>query len=137
MLGHTRPLFCLLLLALLLPARISRAENVFYHAQNNTDLKSVTVPPGTAKMSVMRDGFAAAGDGGAALYTFNGSANCPSADDGAQVQPGSGTGCWYATLDGLVDVRVWGVPMDGSTNARPALQAAIRVHFQLRRQREH
>ncbi len=60
--------------------------------------------PSTA---VTRDGFAAAGDGGAATYVYSASA-CTQADSGAHVTAATG-GCWTIQPPTTgVDIRVWG-----------------------------
>lgn len=85
----------------------------------NAALKALLLP----YSRISRDGFAAAGDGGAVDYTWSPS-NCTAADDGAQVQPTGRAGCWIADLSGgAADVRVWGAQPGQQIDA--ALRAAI------------
>ena len=103
------------------PNLLTGAGNVELAVANNTALKALA---GTTVASVRRNGFATAGDGGAARYVWNAS-NCVTADDGAQVQP-SGTGCWIADFSGAVPTpKVWGAVGDGTTNDTTKVQAAI------------
>ncbi len=47
-------------------------------------------------------------------------------DNGSQVKPNSGGGCWIADLSGEADVRVWGaVPNAAGTDNKVPLQAAL------------
>jgi hypothetical protein len=92
------------------------------HVATNSALKGLTagVVP-----TVIRDGYASAGDGGAAYYVWSGS-NCSNADNGAQVSPNVGTGCWIAEFTGYPDIRVWGaIPSQGSSvDVGPNVRAA-------------
>ncbi len=98
------------------------------HVSNNTSLKALT---GGSVPIVIRDGYTTAGDGGAARYTWSAS-NCSLAagagDNGSQVQPGAGGGCWIAdfTQSGNIDIRVWGAfPNQGSSiDNGPSIRAA-------------
>jgi hypothetical protein len=72
---------------------------------NNTALKALS---SNAAPAVLRRGFNTPGDGGGALYHWS-SVNCPVPDNGAQVQPNVGVGCWIADISsGPVNAMVWG-----------------------------
>ena len=71
--------------------------------------------PGQNYTTVVRDGFYAPGDGGAATYIWSSSPctlNSSNGDNGTQVKPTGVTGCW--NIQGVVptDVRVWGAHCD-------------------------
>lgn len=78
--------------------------------------------------TVVRGGWAAPGDGGAATYVWSASAcslNAGAGDGGSQA-PAAGGGCW--TLDpghADSDVRVWGAVCDKSTDDTAAFNAAV------------
>lgn len=89
---------------------------------NNTELKARSGKPGD---SVTRLGFGTPGDGGLALYRWS-DGNCPSPDDGAQVQPGV-AGCWTADFAGvLAQIQVWGGMADDGVDDAPAIVAATK-----------
>ncbi|MGX7706304.1 hypothetical protein [Methylobacterium sp. Gmos1] len=98
---------------------------------NTTDLRAVTLPFGR----MVREGYAAPGDGGQASYTFSSapcSLNSGSGDGGSQV-PRTAGGCWLADLNsqGPVSVNLWGAIADSSgktgvgTDVASRLQAAL------------
>jgi hypothetical protein len=93
----------------------------------NVRLKALSVP--RAGTQIYRQGFAAAGDGGGVLYTYsstNCSLNSRAGDNGSQVAPKRGGGCWNLSPSGApVDLRVWGVQFDGSTDNSTTLAAAF------------
>jgi hypothetical protein len=67
--------------------------------------------PGQSKY-VYRQGFTSLGDGGQSGYTWS-PLPCPlgaagAGDNGAQVKPTTGTGCWLADLHYPLDPRLWG-----------------------------
>ena len=98
------------------------------HVATNAGLVAVSQTP-IAQASIVRDGFFAAGDGGQAVYNWSASAcslNSGAGDNGSQVAPSSGTGCWLLAASGAVDLRVWGLVADdaGYDNA-PAVRAAL------------
>lgn len=96
------------------------------HAATNAALKALAAG---AYATVTRDGFATAGDGGGAVYNWSSSAcslNSGAGDNGYQVQPNSGTGCWIASFPATgADVRAWGAVADGVTDAGPAINTAL------------
>lgn len=66
-----------------------------------------------------RTGFAIPGDGGAATYVWNASAcslNDGAGDNGYQVVPTTGGGCWTLVVPSVIDARVWGCALDGVTD---------------------
>jgi hypothetical protein len=76
----------------------------------------------------MRQGFYAAGDGGAAIYKYLSTPctlNSGNGDNGSQVKAPDG-GCWVGELGlpGGVNVQVWGAKGDGSTGDGAAINAA-------------
>jgi len=97
------------------------------YVATNTVLKALT---GGAYTRVYRDGFAAAGDGGAETYTWSAS-NCSisagAGDNGYQVAPNSGGGCWVGDQPaGGLDARVWGLFTANAAGANnTAMQAAV------------
>src|SRR4051794_21700708 len=89
---------------------------------NNAALKNVQ---GNVGKHLMRLGFRAPGDGGAATYNWS-AGSCTAPDDGAQIQPRSGTGCWIADISAVRPVpEVWGAVGDGATNDAAAINAAL------------
>ncbi len=77
--------------------------------------------------SIVRQGFAAAGDGGAATYIWSSSRcslNAGGGDNGAQIAPATGTGCWIIQPSLSTDIRVWGAKADDATDIGPSVQAA-------------
>ena len=90
---------------------------------SNSALKALTagVVP-----TVYRAGFTTAGDGGAMTYNWSSTAcSISGGDNGSQVAPNSGTGCWLASLGAEIDVRVFGAVCNGSTNDSTAFQNAL------------
>lgn len=93
---------------------------------NNTALKGLSVS--AAGTTVYREGFASAGDGGAAFYIFSTplcSLNGGNGDNGGQVQPQSGIGCWNIAPQGSFDARIWGAVGNGATGTSASIQAAL------------
>lgn len=91
---------------------------------NNNALKALPIP--VAGTVAYRAGFYSAGDGGGATYTFA-ATNCSisGGDNGSQVQPTIGTGCWIASFNNTqASAAVWGVSTSVSDNSA-ALQAAV------------
>jgi hypothetical protein len=93
----------------------------------NAALQAITAP--AAGTEVFRAGFYAAGDGGKANYTFSTSAcslNAGAGDNGSQVAPTAGSGCWLVQVPPTgLSFKVWGAKMDGATNDAAADQAAL------------
>lgn len=73
--------------------------------------------------SVVRDGFAAPGDGPAIRYD-HGAASCPHPDGGAQIAASAG-GCWVADLPRELDPRIWGADASGERDSTAPIQAAM------------
>src|SRR5690348_6681729 len=89
---------------------------------NNAALKNVQ---GNFSKHLRRLGFRAPGDGGAATYDWS-AANCTAPDDGAQIQPSSGSGCWIADFSAARPVpEVWGAVGDGATDDAAAINTAL------------
>src|ERR1700677_959537 len=92
---------------------------------SNAALQAVPVTGVAVGMTITRLGFFTQGDGGRMVYTLSGS-NCSSADNGAQVQSSTGTGCWTAVLPPTgVTPQVWGAVGNGTTDDHLQVQAAI------------
>jgi hypothetical protein len=101
--------------------------SVGLNVKNNTELaalKSTTVPSGA---SVIRLGYAAAGDSPPISYAaYSGACtlNSGAGDGGAQV-PSSDGKCWVATFpDSGIDLRWYGASTSSANNA-PAINAAL------------
>ena len=94
------------------------------HAANNTAL--LQAPASAARL--FRDGYATAGDGGGAVYTWNAAAcslNSGAGDNGAQV-PALGGGCWLVDFQGApANVLVWGADRTGASDTTATVQAAV------------
>ncbi len=74
---------------------------------------------------VFRAGFRFAGDGGAATYNYI-STTCTVPDDGAEVLPTSGVGCWIADLGSIRPTpMIWGCYGDASSDDTACLQSAF------------
>ena len=100
------------------------------HISNLAALKAYHVATGAA---VTRDGYAAANDAGAPVTYFWGSSACPlnagAGDNGWQVQPNSGGGCWTAALPTSgADIRIWGATTGAGADA--AVLAAVNAASQ-------
>lgn len=95
--------------------------NTGIYVANNTELKGLR---GVAGQTVVRAGFASPGDGGGATYTWDAAA-CTNADDGYEVAPTAGGGCFtvHVPPKGL-SVKVWGATGDNATDDAPAFRAA-------------
>ena len=98
------------------------------HVANNAALQALT----DTSLPVERDGFAAAGDGGQARYSYS-PAGCPvsGGDGGTQVPAGVG-GCWLADrLDRLTPKLFGGLPgtADSAVAFRAELAAALRLNL--------
>lgn len=91
---------------------------------NNTALSALA---STYATSVVRLGFAAAGDAPAVTYTPSGSAcslNAGAGDGGSQIPTADGK-CWVANTIQTVDPRIWGAKEDCATDDTAAIQAAV------------
>jgi hypothetical protein len=94
---------------------------------SNSALKALAAG---AYTTVYRAGFYLPGDGGGAFYTWSSSAcslNAGAGDNGLQVAPNTGTGCWIANFNGVSTLisTVWGTKGDGATNDSTAAQNAL------------
>lgn len=92
---------------------------------SNADLKAFAVQEG----AVIRLGYTTAGDGGLALYNWS-SSPCSIAsgagDNGAQVDPTDGVGCWVADFTGTKPTpKIWGAAGDGVADDTAEVQAAM------------
>lgn len=92
-----------------------------FHVANNTALQALSTASYT---SVIRDGYAAAGDAPPVEYTASGSA-CSlgsGAGDGGYQIPSANSKCWIATFpNGVADFRTWGADPTGSSDAQALL----------------
>lgn len=134
------PLLLLILADIWQPMAASGQSLNLFRADNNAILRTLnlaslpacpnssqTAPPSALKTcAVMRDGFHRAGDGGAAVYYWSASAcSISGGDNGSQVAPDNGVGCWLADMSQPMDVRVWGAECNGTANDSVALNAAV------------
>ena len=109
---------------------LSGDANAFTHVANLTALKAwpTTVSP------VFRDGYTTAGDAGEPTAYYWSASACSLAagagDNGAQVKPNIGSGCWNAAFPTAgVDVRNWGavpVSVNPSFDSSAAFIAAAK-----------
>jgi hypothetical protein len=106
------------------------AQPTARQVESNAALKALTAGP---HGFVERLGFRFAGDGGDALYTWSNAAcslNAGAGDDGLQVKPTTGVGCWSAAIAGkAVTPLLWGA-VGSATSPSPtadtsAMKAAI------------
>lgn len=89
-----------------------------------------------ASVAMQRLGYSAPGDGGAMLYNWSWS-KCSlesgAGDNGAQVAPSRGTGCWLADFSIVpATPKIWGAKCDGSTDDTAAFRAMVawvNMHF--------
>jgi hypothetical protein len=90
---------------------------------------ALQVAIGGSASTVYRGGFFAAGDGGASFYQWSTSAcslNSGSGDNGSQVAPATGVGCWIAEKPtGPWDVRIFGADATGANDSTVALNACL------------
>lgn len=99
------------------------------HVANNVALKNHTVV-GLSTTSVLdRDGFSAPNDGGAMRYRWS-TTPCSLAsgagDNGSQVAPNSGGGCWLAGfLSPGPDIRQFGADPTGTSDSTAAANACL------------
>jgi hypothetical protein len=99
----------------------------FSTVPSNAALKAIAAPPTGAV--VYRAGFYLAGDGGAATYAYSTSGcsiNTGAGDNGSQVQPTIGGGCWNKQPQSATDLRVWGATQ--SADMAPYVQAAYNAN---------
>jgi hypothetical protein len=91
------------------------------YTATNATLKALT---GGSFSIIVRDGFAAAGDGGAATYTWNAASTCTD-DGGSCIQPNTGTGRWLIVAQPSYDIRIFGADATGAVDATAKIQAAV------------
>jgi hypothetical protein len=103
---------------------------------SNASLKALT--GSVAGNQIDRQGFSSAGDGGGATYIFSSSScslNSGAGDNGSQVKPTSGGGCWIASFTDPPNAKVYGAVCNSSgtpgsgTNDIAAFQAADLAGF--------
>jgi len=101
------------------------AQTTLLHVSNNSALAATPISTATR---VMRDGFYAAGDGGAAIYTASASACSPSADNGVRVSASGG--CWLMDTKAIQpNILQWGAKADDSTDVGPYIQLAYNANI--------
>lgn len=106
----------------------SMTQSYALRVPNLSSLRSLT---GMAANDVFyREGFFTPGDGGQAAYSFSTSSctiNSGGGDNGFQVAPSSGGGCWNLNMPvvGGVSVAVWGAFGGFSGDSGPAIEAAL------------
>lgn len=86
---------------------------------------ALTALASTYAGSIVRDGYYAAGDSPAVLYTASGSAcslNAGAGDGGSQVQSSDGK-CWIAAFGSEIDARAFGVLTSAIDNVAPLVKA--------------
>lgn len=102
--------------------------NRLTHVANNTALQSITTTIIGAFTTIHRDGYSAAGDGGAMSYSWSSSActlNSGAGDGGSQV-PASGGGCWnWIPPASGVTAMVFGAGGAGTTDDTTKVQNTI------------
>ena len=83
--------------------------NVLIHVATNSALKALPTLLNTTSTVIARDGFNSAGDGGAGVYYWS-TSNCSisNGDNGSQVQPSVGTGCWLLFPNTITRPRMFG-----------------------------
>ena len=99
---------------------LTPASSALTHVPNNNVLKAVAVG---ATSIVQRDGFYTPGDGGKATYIWS-NTPCPLPDNGAQVAPNVGTGCWLISKETPLLPEIWGAYGNDINDDNAALAAA-------------
>jgi hypothetical protein len=92
----------------------------------NAALKAISAGAAPYNSFMFRAGYYAAGDGGDALYVWNGASTC--ADDGGScIVPSSApsTGRWLLNQNGAPSIKVFGGVCDGNTNDVVFFNAAL------------
>lgn len=91
--------------------------NIMVKVANNAALKALTAGKYT---TVFRAGYSAAGDGGAAVYNWSAAAcSISGGDNGSQVAPSSGTGCWVADFSAAPpSYMVWDCTLSSPTSTQ-------------------
>jgi hypothetical protein len=94
-------------------------------------LAALKATPVTQHKYIQRLGFNAPGDGGAASYTSSTSScslNSGNGDNGSQVKPNVGSGCWLANFpNGQANILVFGADPTGVADSMPAIRAATSI----------
>ena len=126
---------CILIAAIIALALAQYYPSPFFNiikggvATSNNALAALSVASLWKGTSVSRSGFRTAGDGGAAVYTWSSSAcslNSGAGDNGSQVKPNAGIGCWIANFAGTQPTPLaWGAVGNGTTDDTIAVQAAL------------
>lgn len=106
---------------------IDMAVSEALRVPNLAGLKSLTAM--AANDVFYREGYTTPGDGGQATYAFSTSSctiNAGAGDNGAQVAPASGGGCWIVNAPASgISVMVWGAIADGVTDQTARFNAAL------------
>ena len=95
----------------------ANTQNRLSHVANNTALAAWA----NTAFPVERDGFATAGDGGRARYTWSSTA-CTAADGGSQITATAG-GCWNIAKNELLNDQMFGADCTNTNDSTAAVQA--------------
>jgi hypothetical protein len=95
---------------------------------SNAALKAMAIEGKAAGYWVLRRGFSDSSDGGEGYYYLSLSA-CAQADNGLQVSPNSGTGCWLRASSEAYTAEIFGAKGDNSTDDTSAIQSCVNTLF--------